>query len=376
MKKLKSLTIILCITLVTSFFGIIAYAAVNDVDLYYKTYITDDKKDDKESEDNNLYFNMDWLKSIPFVQDNFVDDIEDTVEKGWNNSMNFNFNNHYDKTGDTIEDTFSKDNINEIDITTDVASISFIQEDRSDIKVEYIYTKPDIDNYAIDYNAEIKNKTLNITQHIKTRNFSGNINKDNYKNTLTIYVPKDFSIDNLYIKNNLGDINNNDFYSNVSDIIDITTSLGQIDITISNPKKSVKLISALGIVKLNNNSEIDNLEIIANSGDVNIESNSAIKNCTITANLGTVKIISNDELNNCELEANMGSINTTFKKHIDSFNIICDMGEINMKLYDNDNSLISAKASMGDIKSDFDTTKKRSPYTIECSMGDITITRR
>lgn len=371
MKKLKGITIILCITLVTSLFGIIAYASANDIDLIDMTYIDDGNE---KHNDSKSHF-MDWFKSIPFITDGVVDAIEDTVEEGWNNSMNFNFNKHYEKIGDTIENNFPTDNIDTIDITTDIASILFVQEDRTDIKAEYVYTKPDTDNYTIEYDAEIKDNSLNITQHIKTRNFVGN-NGNDYKHILTLYVPKDFSINNLYIKNNLGDIKNCDFYSNVSDTINMTASLGLIDINLSNPKDTVKLISSLGKVNLNNDSKINNLDIVANCGDITVQSTGAVKDCSIDADMGQIKFTANEKIKNCDLEANMGTIDATFKKHIDSFNVKCDMGSVNMKLYDNDDSVISTKASMGNIDSDFDTTKKSSPYTIKCSMGDITLTKR
>ena len=378
MKKLKNMAIILSITLVVSFFGIIAYASTNNINTigyfgFNPFYSNNNNHDNTTDSDKNDY---DWLQNLPFVPNQVKDIIQDSIDESIHDSMITDYDHSiYNKTEDTIVDNFPCEDLDKISINTDVAIIVFKKEDRKDIKVEYIYTKPKTNSYSINYNTDVKNNTLDITQRIVTKNFFGSMNKGNYANDITVYVPNDFEVDTLYINNNLGEINNSDFFSDVKNI-EIISSLGKIDITLANYKESVILTSSMGKIDYYNNAKVDKLNMSSSSGVIYMESNNTIKNCTVNADMGGINIVSNGKIDNCDLESDMGAITASFKQKLDSLNISSDMGSIKVDLYDNDNSIISTNVSMGKIKSDFPTSSKKGDYNVDCDMGDITIRKK
>jgi hypothetical protein len=239
------------------------------------------------------------------------DTINDSISATINNTIN---NTSYAKKSDTIVNHFTQDEVKDININTEVAKISFVQENRNNIKVEYKNTKPE-KNYTIMYDTKTTENTLYITQKIITQNFHESINENHYTNNITLYVPKDFDINKLTIHTNLGDINNSDFFSNVKEI-NFNTNLGNINISLSNPKESVTLVTSLGEIK------------------------------------------------------------AIFKNNIKSFDIKSSMGNINVYLYDNDNSSIYSACSMGEIETDFLSSNKRCDYNIYSNMGNIIITKK
>ncbi|GMQ61280.1 DUF4097 family beta strand repeat-containing protein [Vallitalea maricola] len=378
MKKLKNLAIILSITLVVSFFGIIAYASANSINTmgyfgFNPFYSNNSNHADTTDSDRNDY---NWIQNLPFVPNQVKDIIQDSIDESIHDSMITDYDyTIYDKTGDTIVDNFPSEDLDKISMNTDVALIVFKKEDRKDIKVEYTYTKPNTNNYAINYNTDVNNNTLDITQRIVAKNFFGSMNKSNYTNDITVYVPNDFELDTLNINNNLGEINNSEFFSDVKNI-DITSSLGKIDITLANRKESVILNSSMGKINYYNNAKVDKLNISSSNGVIYMESNNTIKDCTVNTDMGSINIVSNGKIDNCDLESDMGAITASFKQKIDSFNISSDMGSIKISLYDNDNSIISTNVSMGRIKSDFPTSSKKGDYNVDCDMGDITIRKK
>ncbi|MCT4685742.1 DUF4097 family beta strand repeat-containing protein [Vallitalea sp.] len=369
MKKLKNMAIILSITLVVSFFGIIAIITFG-----FNPFYSNNNNHDYTTDNNRN--NYDWLQNLPFVPNQVKDIIQDFIEESTHNSIINNYDHTiYNKTGDTLVDNFPCEDVDKISLKTDVAIIVFKKEDRKNIKVEYTYTKPKNNNYAINYNIDVNNNTLDITQRIVTKNFFGSMNKGNYTNDITVYVPNDFELDTLYINNNLGEINSSEFFSDVKNI-DITSSLGKIDITLANYKESVILTSSMGKINYYNNAKVDKLNISSSSGVIYMESNNTIKDCTVNADMGGINIISNSKIDNCDLESDMGAITASFKQKLDFFSISSDMGSIKVDLYDNDNSIISTNVSMGKIKSDFPTSSKEGNYNVDCDMGDITIRKK
>ncbi|GMQ59533.1 hypothetical protein AN1V17_39300 [Vallitalea sediminicola] len=377
MKKLKNLTIIFSITLVASFFGIIAYASTNHISTVgyfgFNPFYSNNNNNDNTTKDNDDY---DWLYNLPFIPNQVKGIIEDSIDESIHDSNITDFDHEiYDKTGDTIVDNFNCQDLEKISINTDAARIVFKQEDRKDIKVKYIYTKPQTNNYSINYNTDVSNNTLDITQRIITKNFFGSMNTSNFKNDITIYVPNDFELDNLYINNNLGEINNSEFFSDVKNI-NLTSSLGKINITLANSKESVILNSSMGEINYYNNADVDKLKISTSGGFIYMESNNTINDCTASTDMGSINIVSNGKINNCDLDSDLGAITASFKQTIDSFNISSDLGSIEIELYDNDNSVISTNVSMGSIKSDLPTTSKKSNYNVDCDMGDITIRKK
>lgn len=382
MKTSKNLAIIFTITLVISFVGIMAYLSTNRIAAY--DYIGSHNINNRNM--NQSFYRStsiknpvtDWLDFIPFVSDNVKDHVKDRIQEEIDESLSsvFNDNITYDKKGDTIINNYSTKDVENIRIDTDVAKLTFIQEDRTDIKVEYIYTKPDTNKYIIKYDPKISGNTLDISQNIITRNFFGSMNDSFYKNDLFIYVPEDFTVNQLSIDKSLGDIISSDFYSNATDI-DFYSSLGDIDVTLANTKNSVTLKASMGKINLINNASIDKLEVSSNNGSIDIRSSEAIKDIAIDADMGSILLNADDKVNNCRIEANMGSITASFKEKVDSFNITCDMGDIEIDLYDNDDSIIGTDVSMGKLKTDFaNASNSKGDYYVECDMGNITLKKR
>lgn len=380
----KRLAIFFTITLILSLIGIISYLSSNPAAT--RMYFT------RDINYNNSYSKnySGWLDFIPFMNDELKGFVQSEIDgaihesidmaknqknnwKDWSSNWKWSDDSTmYTKVSDTIVDNFSSNNIDTIEILTDVSKLRFVEEDRSDIKVEYSYTKPDTKSFSLSYDKEVKNNTLFIEQHIKMRNFSGSMKK--FKNDITVYVPKGFRVDKLTYHNNLGEIIDNEFYSKVKDL-DLFASLGKIDISLSENNDSVKLSASMGDITLDNSANIDDLSILANGGSIRLDNAGKVNTLIMDADMGEITVDADGIVNTCTLDANMGNIDAIFKKEIDAFNINCDMGNIDLTLYDNDNTTIDTKVSMGKVSSDFAEGSSES-YVAKCDMGNITVKKK
>ncbi len=394
MKKLttKQLTIFFTITLTLSLIGIISYLSSNPYagDMYFT------RNNSYHTPSNNSYG---WLDNIPFISnelkdyvqseiDDAMSEIDDAIHESitsvtkqtntpknrdtdWNWNSNHNSTKHT-KVSDTITNNFPTSNIEEMEIITDISRLSFVEEDRSDVKVEYIYTKPDTTNFTISYDTEVKSNTLLIEQHINTRNYSGNMS--HYQNNITVYVPKGFKVDKIKYHNNLGKIIDNTFYSNAK-VLDLYTSLGGIDISLSDDVSSVTLSSSKGDVTIDNSADIDDLRLLTNSGIIRLENTGTINTLTMNSDKGDVTVNSEGKVNTSILHVDKGNIVATYKEEVDSFSVTCDMGNIDLTLFGNDNTTIDTKVDVGKVSSDF-TEGNSQDYIVKCDVGNITVRKK
>lgn len=397
----KRLAIFFTITLTLSLIGIISYLSSNPAAA--KIYFTRNIH-----HYNRSYMNFDWMDYIPFVNDDLKDFVQDEVNdaihegidianqqkdnwKDWSNNWrdsmnswkssmdswknNWKWNNNlpkYTKIGDTIVDHVSSEGIQKMEIVTDISELHFVEENREDIQVEYIYTKPDTSNVFLSYDVEVKGDTLRIEQQMKINNYIGSL--DNYQNDIIVHVPEDFVVNQLSYYNDLGRVKDNAFYSKVEEL-NIHANLGSIDIRLSNEVDNVKLTASAGDIILDNDAEIDNLYMLANAGKIRLNHGGHIRTLIMDADMGTITVDADGVVDYCTLDANMGHIDATFKKEVNGFIINCDMGNINLKLYDNDDTIINSKVGMGNVSSDFAKGSSKD-YIVDCAMGNITIKKR
>lgn len=281
---------------------------------------------------------------------------------------------HYETLTQSDESTFTLPESIILDIGTD--ELVFIEEDRTDILVEYINEYPDTPLYQIDYQTEMKNDNLYITssQNIK----SLYLDKD-YESRITVHVPQDFELDTLDLTMSMGEITQQSIMNKVNNLI-LSANLGDIDVEIDSPKDSLNIDCAMGSIELDVNAPVKTLDCQASFGEVNLNLGSSIAILSTSADMGSINITAESDIQTVELTAQMGSITGNFDGRVDKLTANCDMGSINLEMEKTDGITAYIDADMGsvEIDDDIDLVKENDEpdYKLSAQMGDIEIKNR
>jgi len=269
-----------------------------------------------------------------------------------------------------IKDSQSFNLTKELFISSSIEEIIFIQEDREDIKVDYYRELPDSKYYSVDYKVNESSNRLNISAAMSVKNLT--INND-YKGSITVYVPKAYAFDKITLDSSISTLKSENIYPFTRNLT-IISSLGDIDIDITESLDSLNITSKLGSIKLDIKGEIDKLYINCDLGKINLTIDEIINDLSIEENLGDIKITSNAFIGTSKIHNNMGKLEGTFAKEIKSIDFSTNMGSIDITLLDNDDISIYSETNLGSVDSDFpSTTKELTDFIFTSNMGKIKI---
>lgn len=269
------------------------------------------------------------------------------------------------------EDSKEFNLVDEISINSSIEKIKFIEESRSNIKIDYYREKPDTKLYKTSYNSKIIDNKLIINSTLSTKNLITNIHYDGYIN---IYIPKDYKFNKIVIDTSLARISNESIYDNVDTLL-LHAKLGDINIDINKPKDFLSIDCDLGDVDINVNSEIKSLDINLNMGSSNIKLANSVEKLICKNNMGEINLDSSGNLENVSLESDMGSITSVFKDHVKTLSASTSMGSIEATFYSNNNSIVYANKKLGSVNSDLPivNNKTDADFIFTANMGSIDI---
>jgi len=309
----------------------------------------------------------------------FISLFEETSSLEFDNNFEFKLDNLFNNIDlssryDTklIEDSQTFDLVKEIFISSSIEEIVFIQEEREDIKVDYFRELPDSKYYSVDYNINDTNSRLNITATMSVSAKNLTINND-YKGSITIYVPKEYLFDKITLDSSISTLKSENIYPFTKNLT-LISSLGDIDIDITEPLNSLNITSKLGSIKLEIKSEINKLYINCDLGKINLTIDESIGDLAIEENLGDIKITSNAPIGISKIHNNMGKLEGTFTKKVESIDFSTNMGSIDISLLDNDDISIYTETNLGSVESDFPTaSKEQTDFIFTSNMGKIKV---
>jgi hypothetical protein len=271
----------------------------------------------------------------------------------WNFNGNFIFN-QTNKSSDyetrIIEKNETFDIVDELFISTTIEEVVFVEEDRSDILVEYYRESPDTGAYDVKYKTSSTSNKLSVSTSLSIRNLR--LNKE-YKGKITIHIPSDYIFEKVTLDSGAAKIRTENIYSKTR-ALSIIASFGDIDITTDSPIEKVNVRCNLGSITLNVNKPINDLYIDCEMGDIKINTSSIIEYVSVVNNMGSINADFLENISGATFENNMGDINVTFHK--------------------NDDMAIYIDTNLGDTSSDYSTTSSNNTnFSFMTNMGSIKV---
>lgn len=267
-----------------------------------------------------------------------------------------------------IEKSDSFESVKELFISSSIEEISFIEEDRKDIKVDYFRELPNSKYYTVTYSASASNDKLTISAATAIKNLT--INRD-YKGSITVHVPNGYAFNKITLDSGISKLKTENIYPNTKNLT-IISSLGDVDLDINNSLDSLSITSNLGSVKLKVEAAIKKLYVNCDLGKIDLSLNASVDDLSIEENLGDIFLTSESTLGVIKVKNNMGKIEGNFNGTIDGADFVNNMGNINITLADNDNISIYVETNLGSVDSDYPKTDKKSTdFKFTSNMGSI-----
>lgn len=260
----------------------------------------------------------------------------------------------------------------ELFITSDIEKITFIEEDRNDLYVEYYREIPDTNKYQVNYDTHLEESRLYISSSSSTNNLAIT---QNYNGRIQIHLPKDTHFDKLSFESNAAIVNNNNIYTN-TDILSVMADMGDIDLTIEDPLDSLYLHCDLGSISLTTEESIHQLDIESDFGTVNLTLNADLGSLSINENLGDIHLISGHSIEQLTVTNDLGNIDATLSGTVDGIYMSTNLGTIDVTIPSTINT-VYAETNLGDVDSDFTRTRDSdtSPYSFYSDLGSIHISK-
>jgi hypothetical protein len=260
--------------------------------------------------------------------------------------------------------------VNELFISSSIENITFIEEDRDDIKVDYYRELPNSKFYTVDYDATSTKEKLTITAAVSVKNLT--INKD-YIGTITIYVPSGYKFNKITLDSGISKLTTENIYTH-TDHLTVISSLGDVDLYLSQQLKSLSITSQLGSIKLGIEAPIGELYINCDLGHVNLNIQAPINDVSIKENLGDVLVNSTSSLGFIKIHNNMGKIEAIFLDEVKGTDFSTNMGSIDVAFNKNKDITVYIENNLGSVINDYVVTEKdKTSFIFISNMGKISI---
>lgn len=260
----------------------------------------------------------------------------------------------------------------EIFITADFEKITFIEEERNDLLVDYYREYPETDKYQVNFDTQLDDSSLYITSFSSTNNLAIT---QNYIGKLQIHVPKDSHFKKISIESDAAVLTDSNLYTN-TDVLSLVANMGDIDINLEDSLDSLFVNCDLGTVSIKTQQEINQFEISTNFGSVNLDINADIDALTITENLGDTQLHSTHDINELSIINDVGNINADLNGKMDTIHMSTNLGDIDVTLPSSIDN-IYASTDLGDVHSEFTQVESSSSsYAFSSNLGSIHITKQ
>lgn len=246
-------------------------------------------------------------------------------------------------------------------------AIQFIEEDRSDLLVEYTREYPDSPGYQIDYSATAKNGTLDIKSSVKSK---GLILNRKFNQALTIRLPLNYCFDNLLIYSHSGYIEQSSSCPRTKNLT-IDTDLSDIQLSILQDLEQLHLNSNLGNIKLTVSQPVSFITTYTPLGDTSIHVLAPVQELSCFGQLGKIQLISNAPIAALQLDNQQGQIKAQVNSACSTMSCSTGSGDIFFQPIRKFNP-IAVTSHSGSVISLFQfTNQSDSKYHIFSSAGNI-----
>lgn len=302
----------------------------------------------------------------------------------WNQTTNLDYSDQWNYDGlfsgkkssdyETLEltqtDTFPLKP--EIFISSSIEKVTFIEEDRSDIQVDYSREYPDTSDYTVSYSAGASSNRISVTATLNSRGLS--INR-NYDGAIVIRIPNDYRFESITLDSSAAVIDEDGIYTN-TDELTVIASLGDVSLKTEYPIDQLDVQCSMGSIDLKVNEAVDQIDIVCDLGEVNLNLDAEVGDLNVQNDMGDITVEASDRLGKVSLTSSIGSVNGEFRREVAGMTVSSDMGSIQMTFHRNDDMSIYADTDMGDVDSDFTRVDKSEGFTFTSSIGSIELVKK
>ncbi|PKM51113.1 MAG: hypothetical protein CVV02_08160 [Firmicutes bacterium HGW-Firmicutes-7] len=261
-------------------------------------------------------------------------------------------------------------------INSSLEDVIFIEEDRSDIMVEYYNEYPNSPLYSIDYKIEQLENTLYINSYYSVTNIF--IDRA-YASYINVHIPKDYQCNILDLTLSMGEITNHSIFDNINNLY-LSASLGNVELDITTPKESISVNSEMGAITLNVSAPVQSFDSKSNFGEIKLNFTETIGTLVCELDMGSLEITSDKNIEHARFSTKMGSTQGTFYSNIATLSANADLGNIDLSFYDNDSTATYIDSNLGhiDVDSSFKVVKESEgpDFRIYSNMGNVTLSSK
>ena len=293
-------------------------------------------------------------------------------ESTW--GFNFNSSDHYNFVGwdfnsdnpssmyetITLHEEHTFDAHEKILIESNIESITFIHEDRDDIRVVFDRELPDTSKYLIDYTAKESSEQITVRSELSYHNLFTDID---YEGSITLYVPIDYHCESLTIDSDFTKISNPVIPNSVENL-NIQVDFGEIELDITNPIDNINIQLDFGELTLNIEDVVGSLSIDADSAATELNVTGAIDELSIYTNFGAVEAVFDSVPNDIMISADAADVNLDFNDTIKALETKVNFGDINIDVLSDEKAKVYKTSEFADFDSDLDITTRKSDASI------------
>lgn len=250
--------------------------------------------------------------------------------------------------------------------------LTFIHEDREDIKIVYNKQIPDTSKFQLDYSAKEIGSVIDVKVSL---NISNLVEKGFKKGEMTIYVPLDYQCEKLTVNNPYGD---NDLVlpENLEELY-YTVNFGNMILDIDQPLTKADLSVNAGNMDVHIKDTIDQVSLNIDTGELDAKFYDEVSDVTIDNNIGSTSVSFKRSPDAMTVTANMGDLYIETDEPIVEADVTLNMGDLTMNISDDDQGLVYIDKSLSSVQNVLHTTsdKREANIVIELDMGDVTVRR-
>lgn len=267
----------------------------------------------------------------------------------------------------TLHEEFTFAVSGKLNISVDIETVSFVEEDRDDILVVYDYRHPNTPEYQISFKAFATEDGIRIiastqSNHSKDTKLPLSVIDDIYRGSVTIHLPRGHHFESVTIASSFANIDQAYLYEN-SDYYLLNSSMGNIDFTVNKPKKLISVDCDLGNTNITTNSKVDAFDVISSLGNCYLNFKQDVGTIYLLNDFGSNYVMLEQNLEGAIIQTNSGDIQFFLNRSIPaSFSASTISGEI--LAYLPKNEVTSALTVEGKVDSYFEVNQAKHPDVI------------
>lgn len=289
-----------------------------------------------------------------------------SVNISWSNDNN---SSKYETIRMYEDNTF--DVKDQILIESTVETVTFIHEDRDDIRVVYERERPDTNRYKVTYSAKEQGDRLIVRSDMSVQNI---FTDRSYDGSITLYVPIDYECDTLTIESSLAKLDSQALPNSVDNLI-LVVDIADVTMTIDQPLDDLSVQADIGNLELTVGYDVKNVIIDCDSSSSDIKVLGQVDTMTMQSSIGEMDIVLEKAPESLDVSSDLGNVTIDFFDKVNHIEVEANMGDVDLNVLEDEDAKVYRSTNFSDFNSDLDvvSNKNKAEIHITSNMGSVDI---